>query len=268
MSTLPNVSGVSGTRSITPPRNDFKGRSNNKMSSFSSTGTSSNISTSNRGTSSKFNKSNTTTKSYYNAKKERMSSVISDDDENDDNLPLPVSPENLVYIKDNQLAWIPAIRISSIETEDTAGSSTTADSIRVKVKNYNIVDEQSITLYNFLQEIKKQDFMNTTTLDNWKEMDVKLDQYPGKLLPIQSMFPKGTTSYTDMVEFEHLHEVSCFIQNSQRKAFYFMQLIRNLICIFEHTYECLAQISFQTKGWYLVQLESSAYRTKALYPMR
>jgi hypothetical protein len=205
MSTLPKpATELSAPRSLTPPRNGLKVTSSNqKMSRFNSSSSNTSV----RGASSSFNVNSSNSmiglKSKFN-KKDSVSSAVSDDDEKDDNLPLPVSPENLVYIRDNQLAWIPAIRMTS----SNDGTTATKESERVKVKNYTADDEQSITLHNFMKEIKKREYTSNTV--DWKEIEVKLDQYAGKMLPIQSLFPKGTTSYADMAEFDHLHEVSYY----------------------------------------------------------
>jgi hypothetical protein len=161
--------------------------------------------------------------SYSKAKAGKVSSSFrsdNDDDENDDNLPLPVLPENLVFIQDDQLAWIPAIRIiesptTSLSDDDRINVGDAKATIRVKVKNYELCNEPSITLINFINDVKRQ--QNDDVSTSWKEIEVTLNSYPGRVLPLQSLFPKGTTSYTDMVEFDHLHEVRFHFWNECKK---------------------------------------------------
>jgi hypothetical protein len=100
------------------------------------------------------------------------------------------NPEDYIYIKDDKLTWVPAI-VLSIDTKER-------NTARVKVPMYE--DEQSI-------QVMLQNSKNGKPT-GWKEVDIDLEEYPGKAPPLQSIsVPEGEFSYPDMVDFTHLNEV-------------------------------------------------------------
>jgi len=91
--------------------------------------------------------------------------------------------EKFTFVKDDKFAWAPAILVKQ-----------EGNVAHVKIPKYP--DEQSIVCDGGEKAL------------GWKECTIQLDDYQNQQLPIQNVNQSGEIqSFSDMVDFEYLHEV-------------------------------------------------------------
>lgn len=132
------------------------------------------------------------------------------DDDEENCIHNAVPSENLVFVKDDKYAWVPAIVISSDDDKHDT---------KVRVKTPIYPNEQSIIV------VQQKHVRNY----EWKEIDITISEYPNQSLPLQNVListgssskniknNESVTTVPDMVDLEHLHEVSNKQQTFRRR---------------------------------------------------